>query len=72
MPANETIAKYGVNQLVDETLIELDENFRIRDINTESMESIRYVILTISSVHMIEKTVYFFTLNSEYLTQNHE
>ena len=60
MSANETIAKYGVNQLVDETLIELDENFRIRDINTESMESIRYVILTISSVHMIEKTVYFF------------
>jgi hypothetical protein len=42
MSANETIKKYGVTQLVDETQIDLDENFRIRDINAESMECIRY------------------------------
>jgi hypothetical protein len=39
MSANATIAKYGVNQLVDESLIELDESFTIRDVNIESMES---------------------------------
>jgi hypothetical protein len=61
MSANATIAKYGVNQLVDESLIELDESFRIRDVNIESMESIRYVILKISNVTCAYEKKKFFS-----------
>ena len=41
MSANEIISKYGTTQVIQESLIEFDESFRIRDINEQSKETLR-------------------------------